>query len=859
MSETATISVAEIQNRLGLSRNQVKTVMRKYSIYHDGSEAMKYPFAEAHEVILKEQGKSEKILMKRQQISENRKQRQADKAAGVTGDYIQDKDLVKLLGVMAKDLRAVKKEFGLSEKPLKKSTVDDFLGLGGKLLVAEFVGANQGETDARNRTRREAEADMFITQSEICSLLHIDRHEIKSAIASGLLIPKSGNKRFLRTDIEALDVKEFKEKLVWERQHHTSAAAEILGVPNNVFHRLMKKHSITEAGSYQSGNVGVLVKLWRYGDFAFLIDSDDVAQAVSQNERNKADHVHDLAFQHEQVLSEQQRVREGIKVGIRDRSSAPEYVALHLGPTNSGKTYNALENLCEEYEKNPYGTYVYSGPLRMLAFEVYEKLAERFGADNVGFITGEESINPNASILATTVEMAPDEGDLLIIDEAHWVVDDDRGHYWTKLLLGGKYKRIHVIAAREVKDDLLPLIEDAWEVESFEYERRTGITYEGSIPLEKIPPKTAVVCFSRKSVYAMASALQQAGKSAGVLYGALPLYARKEQIQDFISGKFDIIVTTDVIGHGINLPIDNVVFAETEKYDGKVRRDLQSWEAGQIAGRAGRYGLSDKGRVFTVTGRKWFSKDAELVKQGVAVASGKAPSDLKVDKPLVAPRFGDLGLLDSDQIHLNYALDTWKELATAVFESRSIKPSTLETIMGNLEAISEAVDCYLNLGDAGKKIYTSTGGSYVLKRDNEWKMPALALWQISSGPFDSDSLVLESAARWLHQGARKDSPLMYDCFSKNVASADNNNLLSLEIAAKANSELKMVALMFADEMGKLGNFPVEKLLQAEIALNQRIVKLLSEAITKDAFGLCETCGKECTPWFKFCDSCFNKR
>lgn len=859
MSETATMSVAEIQDKLGLSRNQVKTVMRKYSIYHDGSPEMKYPFAEAHDVILKERDKLDKVSQKRQQISENRKQRQAEKSSGQAGNYVQDKEILKMLGVHAKDLKLVKREFGLNERPLQRSVFKDFLESGGADKVTQFLAPLQAETENKNRIRREKDRAEFITQAEICDALGIDRHDIKSAIASGLLTPKNGSKRFLRAEIENIDAGAFREKLVWERQHPTSSAAGLLGLANQPFLRLMEKHGVKEVGSYIGGPYNTQIKLWRFGDFAFLVDSDEVARSAELSRTARERNAGNVAFLQEQAKTEQARVRENIRVGVRDRSSAPEYVALHLGPTNSGKTYNALENLCEEYEKNPYGTYVYSGPLRMLAFEVYEKLSERFGRENVGFITGEEAINPNAAILATTVEMAPEEGDVLIVDEAHWVIDEDRGHYWTKLMLGGKYKRIHVIAAREVKDDLIPLLEDAWALESFEYERRTGITYEGSLPLEKIPAKTAVVCFSRKSVYAMASALQQAGKKVGVLYGALPLYARKEQIQDFIAGKFDIIVTTDVIGHGINLPIDNVVFAETEKYDGKIRRDLQSWEAGQIAGRAGRFGLSDKGRVYTITGRKWFSKDSDLVKQGVAVASGKAPSDLKVDKPLVAPKFGDLGLLDTDQIHLNFALEAWREIATDVLAERSIKPSTLETARGNLASVAESVDCYVNMDDAGRKVYSPSGGSYTLKRDNAWNIPVISLWQIVSGPFDAESPVLEAAAKWLHQGARADSALMHDCFTVHVAKADNSDLQSLEMAAKANSEMKMIALMFADEGGKLGNFPVEKLRQAEITLNQRIVKLLADAIKNDDFGSCEQCGKECTPWFKFCDPCFNTR
>lgn len=826
--------------------------MKKYRVEHDGSEEMRYPAGAASDVLHKEQEKLARSSQKRQERSENRREKRSNKAQ----DVISDREISNILDISLSEVKAVRSEFSLIANPLPRHVFSAFLTADGKQKALSYVARIRREKEMTNKERKAEENKTYISQSEICQYFHIDRYDIKVAVQSGLL-RTTENKKFLREDIASLDPVDFARKLVWERNHPTFAAARMLGISTRNFRMLTEKHEIHPVGTTNDSSD----RLWRYGDFAYLIDSDEVTSLIAASNRAKDDAEHASLVREEELREEKNRVRDNVRVGIRDRKDAPEYVALHLGPTNSGKTYNALENLCEEYEKNPVGTYVYAGPLRMLAFEVYEKLVERYGVENVGFLTGEEQVNPDAPILASTVEMAPTEGDVLIIDEAHWIIDDDRGHYWTKLLIGAKYRRIHVIAAREVKEDILPLINDAWEVESFEYQRRTGITFEGTIPLEKVPPKTAVVCFSRRSVYAMAGALRDAGKNVGVLYGALPLHARKEQIRKFVAGEFDVIVTTDVIGHGINLPIDNVVFAETEKFDGKIRRELHSWEAGQIAGRAGRFGLSDKGRVYLVSGRQWFSVDSDLVKEGVAVAGGLTASDLDVDKPLIAPRFTDLGLLDTDQIHLNYALEVWKEKALRILEPRGIKPSTLEALMKNLEAVSFAVDCYLNEGDAGNKVCTSAGVQ-TLNRKGTWKMDIEHLWQMVSGPFSCESPVLEATARWLNEGSRRDSTIMEECFRSTIAYGafvEKDDMQCLEQASQSNGEMKMSALMFATENGMLGTFNVNQLTKAEHSINTKIVKLLDAEMTGNSFGVCSGCGEECLPWFRYCDVCFEKR
>ena len=137
-----------------------------------------------------------------------------------------------------------------------------------------------------------------------------------------------------------------------------------------------------------------------------------------------------------------------IEIRLPQRRREPATVVAHLGPTNSGKTHDALEFLAEQ------GRGVYAGPLRMLAQEAHRRLGAVVGTERVGLITGEERINENAPILCCTVEMAPDRGEVLVLDEVQWADDEERGAAWTGLLLAGEYQHIRLLGAL----DALPLV-----------------------------------------------------------------------------------------------------------------------------------------------------------------------------------------------------------------------------------------------------------------------------------------------------------------------------------------------------------------------------------------------------------------
>lgn len=267
----------------------------------------------------------------------------------------------------------------------------------------------------------------------------------------------------------------------------------------------------------------------------------------------------------------------------------------HIGTTNSGKTFQALERLKEA------ACGVYLGPLRLLALEVYERMNEMGVPCTMR--TGQECIEEeNSRVTASTIEMADfDENyDIAVIDEAQLVADTDRGHSWTKAVLGLRAEEIHICmspAAEQVICHLVGLCGDDYEVRR--YERKTELICEDRpfVFPDDVREGDALIAFSKKSVLDVAGRLEEAGVSSSVIYGSLPPEIRRRQTRLFNRGKTKVAVATDAIGMGLNLPVRRIVFLQADKFDGTSRRPLRTPEIKQIAGRAGRYGIYDKGYV----------------------------------------------------------------------------------------------------------------------------------------------------------------------------------------------------------------------------------------------------------------------
>lgn len=549
-------------------------------------------------------------------------------------------------------------------------------------------------------------------------------------------------------------------------------------------------------------------------------------------------------------------IHDGVRVNVRDRNEVPLSTTFYFGPTNSGKTYHALENLCAEYELDSEGIYVYAGPLRMLAFEVYKKLVARYGKEAVGFITGEESINPEARLIAVTTEMAPMEGASIVLDEAHWIADESRGDHWTQLLVGGKYQCFHIASAEEAAPTLEELMADSYQVFKNVYKRRTEISYEGAISLEDIPSKTAVVCFSKKTVYAAAKELSDRGHKVGVLYGALPLVTRQQQIDLFIAGEYDIIVTTDVIGHGINLPIDNVVFVQTEKFDGRQRRNLHRWETAQIAGRAGRFGLSEHGKVYVARGLPWMNADEKIVSEGVLCAAGKLKADLDIREAMIAPRLMDLGLADNETIWLSFALKAWQEKAVQALAGKSIRPSSLHSVTENLEFLANHLKHFLNPWENKGDTLLVNGVEVkdLRQRTYRWGIPLPDLWSLVTGPFDPRTGVVQVLADWMKEEDRQRSASIKAFFNEIKNAGSSSNIDMLESSVKKISELKMAAVIFG-ENDRLGYLKASLLAPEEAKIVARLGSLLQENIENSSHGRCSKCGKSVAPHFSYCNQC----
>ncbi len=269
------------------------------------------------------------------------------------------------------------------------------------------------------------------------------------------------------------------------------------------------------------------------------------------------------------------------------------------GPTNSGKTHAAIE-LLREAESG-----VYLAPLRLLALEIHERLND-LGVD-ASLVTGEERVvNPAARHISATVEMADlkREVELAVIDEAQMLADEQRGWAWTLAVAGVRAKRIvlcgsedGVAAARQLAQRL------GIELTVRRFERKNPLQVVDAVALMALRPGDAVIAFSRNAVVELQSQIRRNGRPTAAIYGSLSPAVRRREAERFRTGEADVLVATDAIGLGLNLPIRRLIFAAVEKYDGETMRPLTPPEIRQIAGRAGRYGIHEEGQVTTLDPR----------------------------------------------------------------------------------------------------------------------------------------------------------------------------------------------------------------------------------------------------------------
>lgn len=295
---------------------------------------------------------------------------------------------------------------------------------------------------------------------------------------------------------------------------------------------------------------------------------------------------------------------------------------LHIGETNTGKTHHALERM------KAANSGLYLAPLRLLALEVYEKL----NTEGVpcSLKTGEEE-KPveGAAHISCTVEMFHEKDfyHVVVIDESQMIADKDRGFSWYKAITKANAEEVHIIGSKNIKSIMMDLLDDG-VAEIYEYSRDIPLQVESKeFSLNHTKKGDALVCFSRRQVLENASKLQNSGRQVSMIYGSMPPETRKKQMDRFIKGETTVVVATDAIGMGLNLPIRRIVFLENEKFDGTRRRRLTSQEVKQIAGRAGRKGLYNVGKVaFTseinVMSKLLEKEDKEVETFSIAPTSG---------------------------------------------------------------------------------------------------------------------------------------------------------------------------------------------------------------------------------------------
>lgn len=306
----------------------------------------------------------------------------------------------------------------------------------------------------------------------------------------------------------------------------------------------------------------------------------------------------------------------------------------YLGPTNSGKTYHALNTLMQA----PSG--IYLAPLRLLAMEVRDKLMQAGIPCNL--ITGEERIIlPNARHTASTIEMMrPTQAvEVAVIDEIQMLLDPERGSAWTAALIGAPAKQVFICGANSVTPACTRILDALNEPYNITHLKRLtplkientsvcGTKYHASKLKKQLQIGDTIIAFSRKDVLTFAARIRQWGFSVATIYGALSPEVRRMESERFVSGQAQILVATDAIGMGLNLPIRRVIFANIHKFDGVASRLLNATEMRQIAGRAGRHGLYDVGYVTVMEDDEQFHLhqmiqcDDRVDLQGLPIACG---------------------------------------------------------------------------------------------------------------------------------------------------------------------------------------------------------------------------------------------
>jgi ATP-dependent RNA helicase SUPV3L1/SUV3 len=332
------------------------------------------------------------------------------------------------------------------------------------------------------------------------------------------------------------------------------------------------------------------------------LETSEPAEYVFERIRQRLEH----AVERDQEERHAARTKESINLAEYPASfevvskMARRFVAL-LGPTNSGKTHRAMEHLAQAESG------VYLAPLRLLALENYERLQGVTRADGeplaVSLITGEERrVAENATHVASTVEMLDTKTrvEVAVIDEIQMLADRDRGAAWTAAVCGAPASTVYLVGAPEARRAIEALAERLeCPLEVHVLKRKAPLSMEPSAvrKIRNLKRGDAVIAFSRREVLMWRDMITETGLSVATVYGNLSPEVRRAQAERFREGQADIVVGTDALAMGLNMPIERIVMTTAVKYNGVEEEEISAALAKQIAGRAGRYGVHEEGFV----------------------------------------------------------------------------------------------------------------------------------------------------------------------------------------------------------------------------------------------------------------------
>lgn len=421
----------------------------------------------------------------------------------------------------------------------------------------------------------------------------------------------------------------FRPTRVKESNGNTSnVGAELTGTLNKYMLKLVLKsfchdekvkQLAAERGLYESIQTDAMNRFYKYclTSHALPVDLHVTLSDVIQSARNITDvfpyflRYAKLLYPHIDCLDDLKKISDlrcpanwYPSARARDRK-----IIFHVGPTNSGKTYHALQRFMSAE------TGVYCGPLKLLAVEVFKKTNDM--GTPCDLVTGEEKTYAKdeehpAQHLSCSVEMVnlANEYEVAVIDEIQLMRDMTRGWAWTRALLGINAKEVHLCgeaAAIELVQKICSTTDESVEIR--EYERLTPLKVENVAlrSLKNVRAGDCIVCFNKNDIFSVAKYIEGKGREVAVIYGSLPPGTKLAQAAKFNDPAHSckILVATNAIGMGLNLHIQRIIFYSLTQpsVNEKGAKELDTISVStalQIAGRAGRHGTTfAKGYVTT--------------------------------------------------------------------------------------------------------------------------------------------------------------------------------------------------------------------------------------------------------------------